>query len=304
MNERTLISVCVCTYKRMAGLEELLNALAVQGLEQPFEVVIVDNDAEGSARGIVDQCRERLPGLPIRYSIEPEQNIGLARNRSVAAAKGDWLAFIDDDEIPEPTWLSMLLACVVEYKADGAFAPVVPILPEQAPAWVRRGRFFERPRHRTGETIPAEETRTSNALISASLLKRRAQPFDPRYKYPGGEDCKLFISMVAEGARFVWCDEAVLYERVPQSRTNVQYLLSRTLRMTQLYAERSLATRGKLFSYGMFLRGLAALGLASVMAPLLLPFGAHRSVWWLRKGARGVAKLLVLTPFRYQRYRT
>jgi succinoglycan biosynthesis protein ExoM len=82
---RPLISICVCTYRRPRQLEQLLQCLdrqATKGLFN-FSIVVVDNDAQESARSVVELWARRS-SVPIAYGVEPRQNIALARNASVA----------------------------------------------------------------------------------------------------------------------------------------------------------------------------------------------------------------------------
>lgn len=69
-----LISVCVCTYRRPKQLEQLLQCLGRQNTNGLFDfsVVVVDNDARQSARGVVESCAARLH-VPIIYGVEPQQ---------------------------------------------------------------------------------------------------------------------------------------------------------------------------------------------------------------------------------------
>ena len=80
------VSLCVCTYRRPVGLRRLLDAAARVHTERVrrLEIVIVDNDPDGSARSTVDS----IEGMPfiVRYVHEPRRGISFARNRAVAEA--------------------------------------------------------------------------------------------------------------------------------------------------------------------------------------------------------------------------
>src|SRR5437016_5200251 len=114
------ISVCICTYKRPDRLATLLNALLDQHSDGTFtfSVVVVDNDRMRSAEKTVEDLI-RYSSIPITYRIEPEQNIALARNRAVVNAQGEFVAFLDDDEVPSRSWLSKLYKACHEFRADG-----------------------------------------------------------------------------------------------------------------------------------------------------------------------------------------
>src|SRR5436305_913416 len=91
-----LISICLCTYRRAAELEQLLKQLDQQVTNGLFDIsiVVIDNDSNETARGTVEAWAPQAR-VPIRYGVEPQQGIALARNASVALARGQLLAFID-----------------------------------------------------------------------------------------------------------------------------------------------------------------------------------------------------------------
>ncbi|TFG60983.1 MAG: glycosyltransferase family 2 protein [Deltaproteobacteria bacterium] len=100
---RILFSACVCTYRRPDLLGKLLDSLEAQVLpeEVDLEVVVVDNDPGRSGAPIVrrftDTGRTRFS-----YFVQPVKNISLTRNVSVRNASGEYLLFIDDDEVAPP----------------------------------------------------------------------------------------------------------------------------------------------------------------------------------------------------------
>ncbi len=299
-----MISVCVATYRRPAGLRRLLEGLADQ--RDPgcaIEIVVIDNDAEGSAAPVVEEVRAERPGLRLVYAVEPQRNIALARNASVRLASGDLLAFIDDDEVPAPAWLAHHARALRDHRCDGVFGPVLPVLPAGAKAWLVRGRFHDRPRHGSGDPVPLDEMRTGNALLHAAVVRSRPGPFDGAFGRTGGEDSELFAALVRRGARFVWCDEAVVQETVPAARTRLGWLLRRAFRGGQSYALRRRAEGGWGTGAVLALVGAATFLGSPAAAALALPFGRHRAVWCLRKGASGLGKVLAMTPYRWEEYR-
>jgi len=64
-----------------------------------YSIVVADNDQLQSARPVVLEFRSASP-IPVTYCAEPQQNIALTRNRAIANASGDYIAFVDDDEFP------------------------------------------------------------------------------------------------------------------------------------------------------------------------------------------------------------
>jgi succinoglycan biosynthesis protein ExoM len=224
------ICVCICTYQRQGLLRRLLEGIAKQQTgEDTFTLscVVIDNDANGSARDEVDHFTSRHC-LPILYGIEPERNFALVRNHALRLASGDYIAFIDDDEVPVPEWLSNLLAVQKSMHADGVLGPVRPYFDEKPPDWIVKGRLCERPAHPTGMVMHWTQTRTGNVLLKRSIFTSGKLWFDPSYG-SGGEDVDFFKRAIAAGYRFVWCEEAPAYELVPPSRLRKSYFLRRGL---------------------------------------------------------------------------
>jgi glycosyltransferase involved in cell wall biosynthesis len=222
------ISVCVCTYKRPQLLERLLQATESQdtGGLFTFSIVVADNDERRSAETVVRDFAIRST-VPIRYCVEPRQNIALTRNRAIDNADGDFVAFIDDDEFPDGRWLRTLFEACQTHQAAGVIGPVRRHFDHPPPAWLAQGHFYERPSYRTGSVIDWTMGRTNNVLLKRAVLAGEPQPFRPEFRT--GEDQDFFRRMIAKGHRFVWCDEAVAYEVVPPVRWKRSFMVRRAL---------------------------------------------------------------------------
>ncbi|HXJ12313.1 MAG TPA: glycosyltransferase [Candidatus Limnocylindrales bacterium] len=223
------ICVCICTFKRLELLGKLLKELEKQRTEELFSysVVVTDNDPAQSARDFVKEFSS-ISSLKVIYAFEPQPNIALARNRALANAQGDFIAFIDDDEYPESDWLFNLYKVCMEHKVDGVLGPVQPYFESVPPVWVTKGKFFDRPTHETGYRVPWEEARTGNVLFRREILEPGEPPFRSQFD-TAGEDVDFFRRMMEKGRTFIWCNEAVAHELVPASRCNREYLLRRAL---------------------------------------------------------------------------
>jgi len=211
----------------------MLNRLLVEIARQQtdgrftYSIIVVDNDEQQSARPVVAEFTAKYPVETV-YCFEPRKNIALARNTVLEHARGDYIAFIDDDEFPVPEWLQMMLKTCEEYQAAGVLGPVRPHFEEPPPRWIIDGRFCERPEHPTGRVMDWEESRTGNVLFQRRILNGVPQAFNPEFGN-GGEDKDFFMRMTQQGCVFRWCNEGVTYETVPPSRWERKYMLKRAL---------------------------------------------------------------------------
>jgi succinoglycan biosynthesis protein ExoM len=306
MNAPIDISICICTFRRPALLDQLLAALTEQpcdGLR--VEVVVVDNDPAGSAAAVLRDWQARFP-MPLHARHESTPNIAQARNAAVHTAQGQWVLFIDDDEAPDQDWIRKLVATQRNTDADAVFAPVLPRYLPDTPDWIRRGDFFQRRRFATGTVIGSSDARTGNVLIRRSKLMALAGPFDAAFGRTGAEDTMLFRDMLAQGARFVWCDEATVSEEVPAQRANLNWLLRRSYRLGQTYV---LAEIARLQGWSRWqrvvrlgLRAAVQLVIAAATTILSLPFSRIMAIRWLRTTAGQCGKLSALAGHRYHEY--
>ncbi|SFH17834.1 Glycosyl transferase family 2 [Nitrosospira sp. Nsp14] len=297
---RLAVSVCICTYRRPYLLAELLDSLAEQNFREPFEIIVVDNDAAGSAVTTVDNTKMRHPELNIIYSVELQKGISFARNTAVSLARGDFLAWIDDDETAAESWLMSLWATRLINDVDAVFGPVIPVFPRGSRVWPARSGLFERPRHSTGTKIDPREARTGNALVKASWLCNVASPFDPKLANCGGEDYDFFARIADQGARFEWCDEAEVFEMVPFERQRLAWILERRLRASTYYWRSRSASRVR-----MVIRASAG-GVACIVfafaGVIMAPFAFHRAVRLWCLAMNGLGRAVAISGVQWKGY--
>lgn len=257
-----------------------------------YSIFVADNDRSCSAAEVVSSFR-LSSHIEISYCVEPEQNIALARNRVVARAKGDFLAFIDDDEFPAEDWLLNLFETCLKYGVDGVLGPVIPHFEHEPPRWVIRGKFNDRPVHQTGFNIGWQEGRTGNLLFKREILRGMEPVFLPEFG-GGGEDRNFFQRVIKRGHRFVWCNEAVAYEWVPAIRWKRSFMVRRAL----LRGKMALNHRREI---GDLAKSLLAFLAYSISLPVFFIMGHHFFMKYLVKACDHAGKLLAfvnLNPVR------
>jgi glycosyltransferase involved in cell wall biosynthesis len=289
------ISICIATLRRPTGLARLLGSLAKLRIPEDVsvEVLVVDNDAEGSGAAVAREWADEAH--PLRVLIEPRQNVAHARNRAVEAARGCWLAFIDDDEIADEGWLAAYWSRIQADDCDGWFGPVLPRLEETVTAWMDPEGFYGRRRHPSGTRIGAGEAATSNAFLRRSLFAEMR--FDPVFGDPPtfGEDRELFGRMLEAGARFCWCDEAVVTEFVPAARHRLGWLARRWFHGG--FVTTQIERRGRARWSRALARALLGFGLFGLLLPVAALGGRRPAARvWLRLCAQAGHLAAVLAP--------
>ncbi|MGY1601008.1 glycosyltransferase family 2 protein [Geodermatophilus sp. SYSU D00815] len=222
------VTIAVPTFRRPDDLRTLLPVLLEHAREAgadgryAVDVLVVDNDPDGGGAATVAE----FPAPELRYAAEPTPGIAAVRNRALdEAADASLLAFIDDDERPEPGWLTALLAT---WAATGAAAVSGRILAEYAgelDPWIGAGEFFVRRRMPTG--TPIDVAACGNLLLDLDQVRAAGVRFDPALGLGGGEDTLFSRELAKAGRLMVWCDESAAVDRVPPSRMTRQWVLTR-----------------------------------------------------------------------------
>ena len=276
------IDVCIATYKRPHLLEKLLQSLTEQSIINSIylRIIIIDNDPEKSAENIVESFFDKKDFVYI-YDVQPEKNISLTRNKALDYSNAEYIAFIDDDEWADPTWLESLLTTSQQFDADVVFGPVFPVLPDTAPKWIKKGGFFSAGAcPLTGTSL--QHGASNNTLIHNAEFISELQ-FEPDYGLTGGEDTELFHRLYLNGAKLIWCNEAVVYEHVSENRLNLKWLCKRSLREGQVYAKIIYSKESLSIRLIQIIKRITILFFVLCIFPLALFLGKCKWVWILRK---------------------
>jgi succinoglycan biosynthesis protein ExoM len=276
------VSVCICTYRRPQSLAQLLTALTGQLTDGRFaySIVVADNDHLESARPVVSDFAATAP-VPVRYCVEPRQNVALARNKAVDNASGELVAFVDDDQRPAPDWLIRLVEAVESYGADGALGAAVARFRAPPPDWIVRGRFFDRPALPTGTRLRWKQSRTGGVVLRRRIFDDPGNRFRAECGR-GGEDVDLFRRLIAGGLQFIWCDGARVYAEVPVERCSRRYLLKKALLRGRAPTNRGWPV----------LVSLIAAPAYALALPWLLLFGQHVFMRYLIKECDHLGRIL------------
>ena len=199
-------SVVIPTHDRLDVLPEVLTALGHQEGAPRFEVVVVD---DGSRDGTAEWLADWRPDYPCRILSQASQGPAAARNAGVAAAVGEWVAFLGDDTVPETGWLA------THAEAHERRAERQPLAVIGYTRWhprVAKSAFLDYINEHglqfgyaliaDPEDVPFNFFYTSNLSLPRSLLLE--EPMDLRFPYPAWEDTELAYRLTRKGLRLVY----------------------------------------------------------------------------------------------------
>src|SRR4051794_10076678 len=197
-----LASVVVPSYRRPDLLDRCLGALAVQDFHPAAcEIIVADDAGSEATRRQVDGWAGRT-AIAIRYATPAgAHGPAAARNAGWRAARGRFVAFTDDDCIPDPRWLAEGAAAFEGGAAAVAGRVVVP-LPERPTDYERDAAGLE-----------AAEFVTANCLVRRDALEA-VGGFDERYAAAWREDSDLQFTLLERGFPIARAPRAVVVHPV------------------------------------------------------------------------------------------
>ena len=223
------IVVAICTYKRNEPLRTLLSAIsrvaATARGRAEVGVVVVDDNSDQRARTVVDEFEEAF-ALGLKYRTSGKGNISIARNIAIdtACEDADWVAMVDDDCEPEPTWLCAYLDVLEATGADCATGPMNLRVPEGSPAWLKEQPFFDDVRFDYENAEPMHSAATNNSIIRALFLRDNPDiRFAPELGRLGGEDVVFYRSAHAAGLKIHFANLAGVWGNEPPDRATFRH---------------------------------------------------------------------------------
>jgi len=198
--------------------------------ERRFEIVIVDDGSTDSTPDVIRELAVQSP-VPLRYVRVQHGGVAAARNAGVRHARGEWIAFFDDDQEAEEGWLSALVGRAEETGADcvaGLIRVVQIDLPHRRldPTVLKLlgdNNFMATEATASQKPVSKVVPGTGNALARARLFKRVGL-FNINLAY--GEDAEWFRRARRKGAGIAFAQNAVIRHLIPSGRLTSSYLFS------------------------------------------------------------------------------
>lgn len=231
-------TVAIRTYNGENRLPAVLNRLRSQvGTEGiNWEVVIVDNNSkDNTAKVIREYQSERLVTYSLRYHFEPKPGAASARKRAIQEAKGAWIGFLDDDNLPSSNWLaaaysfSKLRPEIGAYgsRIHGEFEIEPPKNFERIAPLLAITKLGKRPFRYEGNLLPPGAGLVIRKKAWLNHVPERQQLQGPVGKSLSskGEDLEALSYLKQAGWEIWYNPEMKVYHKIPKSRLQKEYLM-------------------------------------------------------------------------------
>ena len=227
------ISVVICTHNRSRMLAKTLASLRAMRAPDgvPWEVCLVDNNSTDDTASVLAQLAGTFGEVPVRRVVEPRQGVAFARNTGVIEAKGDVIAFVDDDVEVDPDWLAVIHKTFADDTGLSILGGRLKANPESSPpAWLNGLNMAP-----LGLIDYGHERRTINFpyLATANCAFRKqaivdAGMFDTRLgrrpdKLYADEDTEMVARILKRGGKVVYDPAMLAFHYVPNTRMTRAY---------------------------------------------------------------------------------
>jgi glycosyltransferase involved in cell wall biosynthesis len=206
----SLVSVIIPTYN---GGKHLLEAVdsALQQTYDSLEIIVVDDGSQEDILGILAPVSQR-----IKYVRQENAGPAVARNRGITEARGEFIAFLDDDDLWHPRKIEAQMRTMSE-NPDCGLVYSYPILIDNNGVMIDKQRPMALPSgHVYYDFVKKCHVVTPSATIIRSSVFVRSGVFDSRKECISSEDCDLWARIARYFSVYV-CSDAIVYYRQTKS---------------------------------------------------------------------------------------
>jgi glycosyltransferase involved in cell wall biosynthesis len=255
---KPLVSVVICTFNRCKDLPHVLDSLLEQkGVDFNYEVIIGDNHSSDDTKEVVINYAP-LFGSKLKYVYEPRQGKSFALNKTIEAARGNFICFTDDDVVIDRWWLSKIVDCFNRYHCDGVGGRVLPVFPTGTASWIK-----ENANKLSGAVVVYDYgettfrfTANSFPFIGANFAFKKEvfkQLGSFRTDLGGGtgtvgEDTEFINRLLGHGKSLYYCGEALVWHPFDSKRLTLRNVARWNISLGK-FATRMEAQKGSRFIY-------------------------------------------------------
>lgn len=158
------VSATICSYNRARFIISAVESIFNQSFDKnKYEVIVVDNNSTDNTVALLEQYKKDHPDYNFRYYVEHNQGVAYTRTRCAMEAKGEIVAYLDDDSEAHPGWLSSIVSFFDQHPETYSIGgKIIPKYLTSLPDWYSKyffglvGNFDQGPKEKqmTGARYP------------------------------------------------------------------------------------------------------------------------------------------------------
>jgi glucosyl-dolichyl phosphate glucuronosyltransferase len=226
------ISVVVCTFNRSKSLSRMLNSLreAVVPDKLSCEFIVIDNNSDDNTRFVIEEI-EKNNDLKLRYVFEEKRGLSNARNRGIMEARGEIIAFTDDDVIVDKHWIQNIYMAFKEHdEVVCVGGKILPIWESSKPEWLNPSLYVCIALLDFGDSVLYMDSPYiwgANFAVKSYIFKKYGLFDSNRGRIPGklygGEETEFLQRLLNANEKILYYPSSIIYHCVSEHRMSKKY---------------------------------------------------------------------------------
>ena len=242
------ITVALCTHNHADRLARTLGDLGqLKSPASAWELLVIDNASTDTTSALLAAQDWRPAGTEIRIVREEKLGLSNARNRALQEARGEYILFMDDDETPDPSWLTAHEQAMREQQPDALGGRIEVFFEDgERPPWLQDELLGFLGKLDHGEACWLTDRATSifggNFAFRRNVFERIGN-FDTQLGRLGtvnigGEDTEIYRRLLEHGCRVRWVPHAIIHHRIQTPKLRRSYFLDLHFRQGRMEGAR------------------------------------------------------------------
>ncbi|NEN90426.1 MAG: glycosyltransferase family 2 protein [Okeania sp. SIO3H1] len=216
-------------------LEKLRSQINTENIS--WEVIVVDNNSSDNLTQVVNSFQHEWPdNIPLRYCFEAEQGLAFARQKAIEEANGNFIGFLDDDNLPEPDWVIEAVKFGQEHQTAGAYSGrIIGYFEAEPPEKFDTIQAFLAIREHGSETCLFEPEKLRLPPGAGLVVRKQAwsENVPTRLALVGrvgnsivaGEDYEALLYLHKGGWKIWYNPTMCIHHKIPKHRLEKEYLI-------------------------------------------------------------------------------
>jgi glucosyl-dolichyl phosphate glucuronosyltransferase len=227
------VSAVICSYNRARFIIKAVESLFGQTFGADYEVVVVDNNSTDGSLDLLQQYKDAHPQRNFRFFSEPNQGVSHTRTRCVKEARGEIVAFLDDDSVADSQWLQTIVAFFEQHpQVYSVGGRILPYFLTAQPDWFSKyffglvGRFDlgNEAKRLTGARYPCGANMAFRRAIFDEIGFFNTHIGRSGTGLSAGEEKDIYKKILATGKQVYYLPQAVVHHAVEANKFDKGYV--------------------------------------------------------------------------------